>query len=58
MEDALNERANSPEERAKKAAALLPEPAYADAEGSGAYRSFVFQNTLKELLEGAEHGSI
>ncbi len=58
MEDALNQRTNAPETRAKKAAELLPEPAYADAEASGEYRLFVFENTLRELLEGWEYGTI
>lgn len=58
MEDVLNQRATSAEDRVKQAVELLPEPPYADAEGSGDYRRFVFQNTLQTLLEEWEHGAI
>lgn len=58
IEDALNDWALSCEERAEKAAALLPEPAYGDAEGSSEYRLFVFKNTVKTLLEEVAHGQV
>lgn len=58
IENALNDRTKSFEERAKKASSLLPEPALSDAEGSGEYRLFVLGNTLQELLEGAENGAV
>lgn len=51
LENAINDRTKSPGERAKRAGELLPEPAYTDAEGSGEYRLFVFENTLCQLLE-------
>ena len=58
IENALNERSKSVEERIKQAVELLPEPAYADAEGSGEYRLFVLENTLCELLEDRENGAL
>lgn len=58
IENALNERTKSIEERVKQAVRLLPEPLYADVEGSGEYRCFVLENTLSELLEDWENGTI
>ena len=58
MEEVLNNRSLSFEERAQNAAKLLPEPAHGDAEGSGEYRLFVLKNTLQALLEEAEHGAV
>lgn len=58
IENALNEHSKPVEEKIKQAAELLPEPAYADAEGSGEYRLFVFKNTLCELLEDRENGAL
>lgn len=58
MENVLNERMKSIEERVNCAAELLPEPAYADVEGSGEYRLFVLENTLRELLREWENGTI
>jgi CO/xanthine dehydrogenase FAD-binding subunit len=58
MEAVLNGRAKSREERAKTAAGLLSETVYSDAEGSGEYRIFVLKNTLQELLEDWENGTI
>ncbi|MDD2220984.1 MAG: FAD binding domain-containing protein [Clostridia bacterium] len=58
MESALNQQTKSFEERVKQAAELLPEPVYADAEGSGEYRLFVFKNTLRQLLEDWDNGKI
>ena len=58
MEEVLNNRSLSFEERAQNAAKLLPEPAHGDAEGSGEYRLFVLKNTLQALLEEAEYGAV
>ena len=58
IENILNERTKPIEERIKQAVELLPEPAYADVEGSGEYRFFVLENTLSELLEDWENGTI
>lgn len=58
METVLNERTMPGEERIKQAVGLLPEPAYADAEGAGGYRLFVLENALHELLGGWENGTI
>ena len=58
IEAVLNERKISCEQRAEKAAALLPEMVYTDVEGSGEYRLFVFKNTLRELLEDWDNGTI
>lgn len=58
IESALNDRTIPCPERAKKAAGLLPEPAYSDYEGSGGYRAFVLENTLGALLEEWENGKI
>ncbi|HWQ51541.1 MAG TPA: FAD binding domain-containing protein [Terriglobales bacterium] len=52
IEAVLNDGALSPAQKAKKAAGLLPESPVSDAEGSGEYRLFVFENTIRELLEG------
>ena len=58
MEAILNERALCPAERARLAVAALPERAHADVEGSGEYRAFVLEHTLKKLLEDWELGSL
>ena len=58
IESVLNDRALPCGARAEKAAELLPEPAYEDAEGSGEYRLFVLKNTLAALLEDWENGRI
>jgi CO/xanthine dehydrogenase FAD-binding subunit len=48
----LNDDTLAPTDKAEKAARLLPAPPVCDAEASGEYRLFVFQNTICELLEG------
>ncbi len=58
IESVLNERAKSVAERAALAAELLPEAAHTDVEGSGQYRMFVLQHTLRRLLEEWEHGTV
>jgi CO/xanthine dehydrogenase FAD-binding subunit len=58
MENVLNERTKPIKERIEQAVGLLPEPAYTDVEGSGEYRLFVLENTLSELLEDWENGTI
>lgn len=58
MESVLNDRSLPCRVRADKAAELLPEPAYGDAEGSGGYRVFVLKNTLRKLLEDWENDPI
>lgn len=58
IETVLNDRTKSCSERAEAAAGLLPEVAYSDAQGSGEYRLFVLINTLQELLEDWENGTI
>lgn len=58
MEAILNERALCPAERARLAVAALPERAHADVEGSGEYRAFILEHTLKKLLEDWELGSL
>ena len=58
MEAMLNERELCPAERAKKAVAALPEPPHSDVEGTGGYRAFVLEHTLKKRLEDWENGSL
>lgn len=58
IEAAVNDRTKSCRERAELAAALLPEPPHTDAEGSGEYRLFVWQNTLQTLLEAWENDTV
>ncbi|WP_444644347.1 FAD binding domain-containing protein [Caproiciproducens sp. R1] len=58
MEAVLNDRSLPYEVRADKAVKLLPEPAYGDVEGTGAYRIFVLKNTLRKLLEDWENDQI
>lgn len=58
IEAVINDRSMSCATRADKAAALLPEAPHSDVEGGGAYRAFVFKNTLQTLLEDAENGQI
>lgn len=58
IETVLNDRTKSCRERAETAAELLPEAVYSDVEGSGEYRSFLLINTLQELLEDWENGTI
>ncbi|MPN50307.1 hypothetical protein SDC9_197933 [bioreactor metagenome] len=58
MEAVLNNHSLSCANRADQAAALLPEPAYSDVEGSVEYRMFVFKNMVQALLEEVEHGQV
>ncbi len=58
IEAVLNDRSMPCATRSEKAIGLLPEAAYGDVEGSGAYRVFVLQNTLCTLLEDWESGKI
>lgn len=58
METVLNDRTISVEERAQKAAELIPEPVKDDAEGSREYSLFIFKNTVQTLLEEAEHAQV
>jgi CO/xanthine dehydrogenase FAD-binding subunit len=58
IESVLNNHNLSCETRALRAVGLLPEPTYSDVEGSGEYRSFIFKNTLRTLLEEWESGKI
>lgn len=58
IEAALNDQTASFSDRVERAAVLLPENAYSDAEGSGEYRTFVFKNALLKLLEDWKYGQI
>lgn len=58
IERVLGDTSATPRARVEGAAALLPEPAHSDVEGSGEYRLFVMKNTLLELLEEQSHGKI
>lgn len=58
IEQVLGDKSATPQARVEAAAALLPEPARSDVEGSGEYRLFVMKNTLLELLEAQSHGQI
>lgn len=58
MEAVLNNHSLSCDHRVDQAAALLPESAYSDVEGSGEYRMFVFKNMVKALLEEVENGQV
>lgn len=58
IEAVLNDRTKSCQDRVELAAALLPEPARTDVEGSGEYRLFVWKNTLQTLLEEWENGTV
>lgn len=58
IENVLNDRTKSVEERVKRLAGLLPEAAYTDVESSDEYRLFVLENTVRELLEDWENDKI
>lgn len=58
IEEVLNARERPLFDRASEAAKLLPEPAYGDAEASGEYRTFVFENMLHVFLEEVSHDPI
>lgn len=58
IEAVLNDLSVSCDARAEEIAQLLPEPAYEDPEGSGAYRIFVLKNTLRTLMEEWKNGAI
>lgn len=58
IEELLNDRTLSLEERSQRAVDLLPKPPHHDVEGSADYRAFVFKNTLYTLLEGWENGKV
>ena len=58
IEAVLNDRRLPCDVRAEEATKLLPEAAYNDVGGSGAYRVFVLKNTLCTLLEEWESGKI
>lgn len=58
IETVLNNHSLSCADRADKAAALLPQPAYSDVEGSGEYRAFIFTNMVQALLEEVENGQV
>ncbi len=58
VERVLNDAALSPAQRAEAAAEALPAPVHGDVEDSAAYRRFVFQNTLRKLLEEWEHAAL
>ncbi len=58
IENILNDRTKSCRERAEMAVEMLPENVYSDVEGSGQYRIFVLKNTLQELLEESNNGTI
>lgn len=58
IEAVLNNRKVSCDARVEEATKLLPEAAYSDVEGSGAYRVFVLRNTLSSFLEEWESGKI
>ena len=58
IENVLNDTGVSIEKRVKKAITLLPTFPRNDGAGSDGYRLFVLENTLLDLLEGWENGSI
>ena len=58
IEEVLNDRLKSCQERVESAASLLPTPPHTDVEGSGEYRLFVWKNTVLTLLEEWEYGKV
>jgi CO/xanthine dehydrogenase FAD-binding subunit len=50
IEQAINDRNLSIEERVEKSLAYLPEPILNDEEGSAGYRLFVLKNTLEDII--------
>ncbi len=58
LEAALNDRRKSIPERVQAAVKHLPAEPVTDAEGSGAYRLFILERTLENLLSAWESGSL
>lgn len=58
IEYLLNDNKISFSQRAEAAADLLPDTVYSDAQSSREYRLFVLKNTLLELLEGFQNGTV
>ncbi len=58
MEAALNDRSKPIPERVRAATKHLPAKPVTDAEGSGAYRLFILERTLENLLSAWENGSL
>ena len=58
IEAVLNDRSLSPGAREEQAASLLPALPHDGVEGSGRYRLFVLQTTLRALLEGWGNGQV
>ncbi len=58
MEAALNARRKSIPERVQAAIKHLPAKPVTDAEGSGAYRLFILERTLTDLLSSWKNGSL
>ena len=58
VEAALNNRRKSIPERVQAAIRHLPTEPVTDAEGSGAYRLFMLERTLENLLSAWENGSL
>lgn len=58
IDTVLNDHGVDCQTRAEQVIRLLPEAPHQDVEGTGAYRAFVFTNTLTALLEEWEHDSI
>ncbi|HWR22604.1 MAG TPA: FAD binding domain-containing protein [Feifaniaceae bacterium] len=58
LEAALNDRSRPIPERVRAAVGHLPAKPVTDAEGSGAYRLFMLERTLENLLSSWENGEL
>ena len=58
IEDVLNDSALPPQRRIAEALKLLPGQPVSNAEGSGAYRLFLMEQTLENLLNEWERGAL
>lgn len=58
LELLVNDHSLPRRSRVERAYGTLPEQPYSDAEASGEYRAFVFQNTVEEILEAFENGKV
>ena len=57
MEETLNNRLYSVEERVERALSMLPNPILDDIEGSADYRLFVLRHLLMDMLATLERGN-
>lgn len=58
LEEVLNDKKESPYNRAKTASSLIRNSVLDNTDASKEYRLFVFENTIQEVLEAVESGKI